>query len=183
MSRIGKMPISIPQGVKVSVAQGNQVTVEGPRGTLTRDLSDEMQITVEPEEIVVSRPTDQRRHRSLHGLTRALLANMVSGVTEGFRKELQIVGVGYRALQREEAIVLSLGFSHPVEIVPPEGISLTVTSRDGRTLLVEGIDKELVGKVAAEIRALRKPEPYKGKGVRYSDEWVRRKAGKAGKVM
>ena len=183
MSRIGKMPVPIPQGVKVSIAKGNEVTIEGPRGKLSRGLCAEMTIAVESDQVIVSRPTDQRRHRSLHGLTRALLANMVEGVSDGYRRELQIVGVGYRALQREQAIVMSLGFSHPVEIIPPEGISLTVTSRDGRTVLVEGIDKELVGKVAAEIRALRKPEPYKGKGVRHANEYVRRKAGKAGKVL
>jgi large subunit ribosomal protein L6 len=157
--------------------------VKGPKGELTQTFSAEMTIEVEGEQIVVRRPTDQRRHRAFHGLTRALLANMVTGVSSGYRKELQIVGVGYRAVQRDEGLVLSLGFSHPVEVQPPEGITLTVTSKDGRNLSVEGIDKELVGKVAAEIRALRKPEPYKGKGVRYAGEYVRRKAGKAGKVL
>ena len=183
MSRIGRMPIPIPSGVTVDIGRGNQVTVKGPKGEISRTLSSEMTIELEDEMLVVKRPTDQRRHRAFHGLTRALLANMVTGVSEGYRKELQIVGVGYRAVQRDEGLVLSLGFSHPVEIHPPEGITFTVTSRDGRDFTVEGIDKELVGKVAAEIRALRKPEPYKGKGVRYADEHVRRKAGKAGKVM
>jgi large subunit ribosomal protein L6 len=177
------MPIPIPAGVTVDIGKGNQVTVKGPKGELSRGLSPEMTIELEEGVLVVKRPTEQRRHRACHGLTRALLANMVTGVSEGYRKELRIVGVGYRATQRDEGLVLSLGFSHPIEVRPPEGITLTVTSRDGRAFTVEGIDKELVGKVAAEIRALRKPEPYKGKGVRYADEHVRRKAGKAGKVM
>jgi len=181
MSRIGRMPIPIPAGVTVSVGKGNRVTVKGPKGELTRTFSPDLTIKVQDQQVVVSRPTDQRHHRALHGLTRALLNNMVIGVSQGYRKELRIVGVGYRAVQQGEKIVLSLGFSHPVEVQPPEGITFTV-SRDGRTLTVEGIDKELVGKVAAEIRALRKPEPYKGKGIRYADEHVRRKAGKAGKV-
>ena len=183
MSRIGRMPIHVPPGVTVDVGEENRVTVKGPKGELARTFSPDMIIEVQDQQILVKRPTDQRRHRAFHGLTRSLLANMVTGVSEGYRKELQIVGVGYRAVQRENRLVLSLGFSHPVEVRPPEGIILTVTSRDGRTLTVEGIDKELVGKVAAEIRALRKPEPYKGKGVRYAGEHVRRKAGKAGKVM
>lgn len=183
MSRIGRMPISIPAGVTVDIGKGNQVTVKGPKGELTRAFSPEMVIELEDEVLVVKRPTEQRRHRAFHGLTRALLANMVTGVSEGYRKDLQIVGVGYRAVQRDEGLVFSLGYSHPIEIHPPEGITLTVTSRDGRNVSVEGIDKELVGKVAAELRALRKPEPYKGKGVRYAGEHVRRKAGKAGKVM
>jgi len=182
VSRIGRMPIPIPPGVTVDIGKGNRVTVKGPKGELTRTFSPDMIIKVQGQQILVSRPTDQRRHRALHGLTRALLANMVTGVSEGYRKELRIEGVGYRAIQRGKDLVLSLGFSHPVEVHPPEGITLTVTSRDGRSLVVEGIDKELVGKVAAEIRALRKPEPYKGKGIRYADEQVRRKAGKAGKV-
>jgi large subunit ribosomal protein L6 len=177
------MPIPIPSGVTVDVGKGNRVTVKGPKGELTRALSPEMSIELEGGEIVVRRPTEQRRHRAFHGLTRALLANMVTGVAEGYRKDLQIVGVGYRAVQRDEGLVFSLGYSHPIEVRPPEGITLTVTSRDGRNFSVEGIDKELVGKVAAELRALRKPEPYKGKGVRYAGEHVRRKAGKAGKVM
>jgi large subunit ribosomal protein L6 len=177
------MPISIPSGVTVDIGKGNQVTVKGPKGELTRAFSPEMIIELEDQMLVVKRPTEQRRHRAFHGLTRALLANMVIGVSEGYRKDLQIVGVGYRAVQRDEGLVLSLGYSHPIEIRPPEGITLTVTSRDGRNFSVEGIDKELVGKVAAELRALRKPEPYKGKGVRYAGEHVRRKAGKAGKVM
>lgn len=183
MSRIGRMPIHVPPGVTVDVGGGNRVTVKGPKGELARTFSLDMIIEVQDQQIVVKRPTDQRRHRAFHGLTRALLANMVTGVSEGYRKELQIVGVGYRARQRDDGLVLSLGFSHPVEVRPPEGVILTVTSGDGRTFTVEGIDKELVGKVAAEIRALRKPEPYKGKGIRYAGEQVRRKAGKAGKAM
>jgi len=181
VSRIGRMPIPIPPGVTVDIGEGNRVTVRGPKGELTRTFSPEMIIKVEDQQILVARPSDQRHHRALHGLTRALLANMVTGVSEGYRKELQIVGVGYRAVQQGEKLILSLGFSHPVEVEPPEGITFTV-ARDGRSFTVEGIDKELVGKVAAEIRALRKPEPYKGKGIRYAGEEVRRKAGKAGKV-
>ena len=183
MSRVGRMPIPIPSDMTVDIGKGNRISVKGPKGQLIRDLSPEMTIEVDGQNLVVERPTDQRRHRAFHGLTRALLSNMVIGVSEGYRKDLQIVGVGYRAVQRDASVVFSLGFSHPVEVVPPEGISLTVTARDGRSFSVEGIDKELVGKVASEIRALRKPEPYKGKGVRYADEHVRRKAGKAGKVM
>jgi len=183
VSRVGRVPIPIPSGVTVDIGKGNRVSVKGPKGQLSRDLSPEMTIEVEEQQLVVKRPTDQRRHRAFHGLTRALLSNMVIGVSEGYRKDLEIVGVGYRAVQRDEAMVLSLGFSHPVEVVPPPGITLTVTARDGRSFSVEGIDKELVGKVAAEIRSLRKPEPYKGKGIRYSGEHVRRKAGKAGKVL
>ena len=181
MSRIGRMPIPIPPGVVVDIGKGNRVAVRGPKGELTRTFSPDMTIGVRDQQIVVTRSTDQRQHRALHGLTRALLANMVTGVSEGYRKELRIVGVGYRAVQQGEKMVLSLGFSHPVEVQPPEGITLTV-ARDGRSFTVEGIDKELVGKVAAEIRALRKPEPYKGKGIRYANEHVRRKAGKAGKI-
>jgi len=183
VSRVGRRPIPIPSGVTVDIGQGNRVSVKGPKGQLSRDLSPEMMIAVEEQRVVVKRPSDQRRHRAFHGLTRALLSNMIIGVSEGYRKDLEIVGVGYRAVQRDESMVLSLGFSHPVEVVPPPGITLTVTARDGRAFSVEGIDKELVGKVAAEIRALRKPEPYKGKGIRYSGEHVRRKAGKAGKVL
>lgn len=181
MSRIGRMPIPIPAGVTVEVGEDNQVVVKGPRGKLARSFSPDMKITVEGRQVMVTRPSDQRRHRALHGLTRALLANMITGVSEGYRKQMEIVGVGYRAAQQGQAMMLSLGFSHPVEIHPPEGITFTV-AKDGRSFTIEGLDKELVGKVAAEIRALRKPEPYKGKGVRYADEPVRRKAGKAGKV-
>jgi large subunit ribosomal protein L6 len=185
VSRIGRLPIDIPSGVSVHIHQvddGNQVTVEGPKGQLTCVFSSEMSIEIEGSQVLVKRPSDERRHRALHGLTRALMANMVKGVSEGYRKDLEILGVGYRASQRGDVLILSLGYSHPIEIVPPAGITFTVTAKDGRSVGIEGIDKQLVGKVAADIRALRKPEPYKGKGVRYVGETVRRKAGKAGKA-
>jgi large subunit ribosomal protein L6 len=181
VSRIGRMPIALPKGVEVKVEPGNLVTVKGPKGTLTRALHPEMQIEVAGGQVVVRRPSDARHHRALHGLTRALLANMVTGVSEGFRKELEIVGVGYRAELQGRKLVLSLGFSHPVEVEPPEGIAFEV-DRSGRKFSVLGIDKELVGEVAAKIRAKRPPEPYKGKGIRYVGEYVRMKAGKGGKV-
>lgn len=182
MSRIGRLPIDIPSGVSVQVGEGNQVTVTGPKGQLTRSFSAEMSIEVEGGQVTVKRPSDERQHRALHGLSRALLANMVKGVSEGYRKDLEILGVGYRAAQKGDTLVLNLGYSHPIEIVPPAGITFSVTAKDGRSVGVEGVDKELVGKIAADIRALRKPEPYKGKGVRYVGEYVRRKAGKAGKA-
>jgi large subunit ribosomal protein L6 len=175
------MPIALPKGVEVKVEPGNLVTVKGPKGTLTRALHPDMQIEVAGGQVVVRRPSDARHHRALHGLTRALLANMVTGVSEGFRKELEIVGVGYRAELQGRKLVLSLGFSHPVEVEPPEGIAFEV-DRSGRKFSVLGIDKELVGEVAAKIRAKRPPEPYKGKGIRYVGEYVRMKAGKGGKV-
>ncbi len=180
MSRIGRMPIALPKGVEVKVEPGNLVTVKGPKGTLTRALHPDMQIEVREGQVVVRRPSDARHHRALHGLTRALLANMVTGVSQGFRKELEIVGVGYRAELQGQKLVLSLGFSHPVEVEPPEGIAFEV-DRSGRKFSVLGIDKELVGEVAAKIRAKRPPEPYKGKGIRYVGEYVRMKAGKGGK--
>ncbi|MFB0546452.1 MAG: 50S ribosomal protein L6 [Anaerolineae bacterium] len=180
MSRIGRMPIDVPQGVKVDI-KGNHVKVKGPRGELERSFPEDMSIILKDKQLVVTRPSDSRVHRSLHGLTRALLANMVTGVTEGFRKVLEIEGVGYRAELRGENIVLQVGYSHPVEVAPPPGITFTV-ERGGKVFSIEGIDKELVGEVAAEIRAVRKPEPYKGKGIRYQGERVRRKAGKAGKI-
>ncbi|MGQ9456870.1 MAG: 50S ribosomal protein L6 [Anaerolineae bacterium] len=181
MSRIGRMPIALPKGVEIKVEPGNLVTVRGPRGTLTRALHPDMQIEVAEGQVVVRRPSDARHHRALHGLTRALLANMVTGVSQGFRKELEIVGVGYRAELQGQKLVLSLGFSHPVEVEPPEGIAFEV-DRSGRKFSVLGIDKELVGEVAAKIRARRPPEPYKGKGIRYVGEYVRMKAGKGGKA-
>lgn len=180
MSRIGRMPIALPKGVEIKVEPGNLVTVKGPKGTLTRALHPDMQIEVAEGRVVVHRPSDARHHRALHGLTRALLANMVTGVSQGFRKELEIVGVGYRAELQGRKLVLSLGFSHPVEVEPPEGIAFEV-DRSGRKFSVLGIDKELVGEVAAKIRAKRPPEPYKGKGIRYVGEYVRMKAGKGGK--
>ncbi|MGQ9585436.1 MAG: 50S ribosomal protein L6 [Anaerolineae bacterium] len=181
MSRIGLMPIPIPSGVQVTVEPGNQVTVKGPRGSLIRSFSPDLKIEVTDGQVVVARPSDARHHRALHGLTRALLANMVTGVSQGFRKELEIVGVGYRAELQGQKLVLFLGFSHPVEVEPPAGIHFEV-DRGGRKFSVLGIDKELVGEVAAKIRAKRPPEPYKGKGVRYVGEYVRVKAGKSGKA-
>ncbi len=179
MSRVGKQPIPIPAAVKVEI-DGSHVTVRGPRGELSRDVSPEMRLEIDDGRLLVSRPTDEARHRALHGLTRALIANMVAGVDAGFTRTLELQGVGYRAAQAGDKVTLSLGFSHPVEVAPPAGIELQV---EGTTRVhVRGIDKELVGQTAANIRALRPPEPYKGKGVRYLGERVRRKAGKAGKA-
>ncbi len=181
MSRIGRMPIPLPEGVRVEI-QDIQVAVIGPKGSLSCEFHPDMKVVLEDGQLKVRRPTDQRQHRALHGLTRALLNNMVVGVTQGFQKQLEIHGVGYRVdLQGDGSLVLHLGFSHSVHIVPPEGIQFEVEPRSKR-IMVRGIDKELVGRVAAEIRAWRPPEPYKGKGVRYVGEYVRRKAGKAGKV-
>lgn len=180
MSRIGKQPIELPNKVEVDI-RGSEVTVKGPKGTLTRPMPPDMRIKVEGGVLTVERPTDHRNHRSLHGLTRALLANMVHGVSEGFSKSLEIVGTGYRAEMQGETLILYLGYSHPIEFPPPEGISFEVP-RGGRTVTVQGYDKELVGEIAARIRRQRPPEPYKGKGVRYEGEHVRRKAGKAGRV-
>jgi len=180
VSRIGRKPIPIPEGVEVKI-EGNRVTVKGPKGELSRTFHPDMIISVQDGQIVVSRPSDDRRHRALHGLTRSLLANMVTGVTQGYRKQLELVGVGYRAEMRGENLVLHVGFSHPVEIKPPPGITFSVEGRY-KIINVDGIDKELVGEWAARIRRVRKPEPYKGKGIRYVGERVRRKAGKAGKI-
>jgi len=180
MSRIGRMPIPMPEGVAVSI-KGNRVTVRGPKGELSRSFDQDMSIALRDNHIIVTRPSDSKRHRAMHGLTRALLANMVTGVSEGFQKTLEIVGVGYRAEMQGETLVLSVGYSHPVQIEPPPGITFSV-EKGYRSFIVEGIDKELVGEVAARIRAVRKPEPYKGKGIRYLGERVRRKAGKAGKI-
>ncbi len=179
MSRIGRLPIAIPAGVDVTI-DGRTVTVKGPKGELSRELHPDMRVAREDGSIVVSRPTEQKTHKQLHGLTRTLVNNMVVGVTDGYRKGLEITGVGYRAVKVGEKLQLSLGYSHPVEIDPPSGISFEV--ENPTRLAVVGIDKELVGQVAAQVRATRKPEPYKGKGVRYSGEYVRRKAGKAGKI-
>lgn len=178
MSRIGKMPIAIPAGVEIEVAENNTVTVKGPKGTLTRVLPQEMKISVEGSEIVVKRPNDLKREKSLHGLTRSLLNNMVVGVTHGFEKKLEINGVGYRAAKSGNKLTLTLGYSHPVEMIDPEGISTEV---QGNAIIVKGIDKEAVGQFAAEIRDKRRPEPYKGKGIKYADEHIRRKVGKTGK--
>ena len=181
MSRIGHMPIPVPEGVQVDV-KGSYVTVSGPKGELSRSFNPDIAISLQDGQIVVSRPTDNRQHRALHGLTRALLANMVTGVTEGYHRDLEIQGVGYRAEMRGDNLVLYVGFSHPVEIAPPAGITFDLESR-GRTIAVKGMDKELVGEVAARVRRVRPPEPYKGKGIRYVGEYVRHKAGKAGKVV
>jgi large subunit ribosomal protein L6 len=177
MSRIGRKPIAIPAGVKVDVEE-NSVRVKGPKGELRQSFRPEMQIVLEGDELRVERPSDSKTHRALHGLTRALLSNMVQGVTEGFRKPLEIVGVGYRAEKRGDALVLHVGYSHLIEYPQPEGI--TITTPTPTSVVVEGIDRQRVGQVAAEIRAYRPPEPYKGKGIRYQGEEVRRKAGKAG---
>ncbi|MCD8077245.1 MAG: 50S ribosomal protein L6 [Lachnospiraceae bacterium] len=179
MSRIGRMPIAIPAGVTVEVAENNKVTVKGPKGTLERVLPAEMTIEVAGTEVKVSRPNDLKKMKSLHGLTRTLIHNMVIGVSQGYEKVLEINGVGYRAQKQGKTLVLSLGYSHPVEMVDPEGIEVVC---DGQNkLIVKGIDKEKVGQYAAEIRSKRGPEPYKGKGIKYADEVIRRKVGKAGK--
>jgi large subunit ribosomal protein L6 len=175
MSRIGRQPIEIPTGVDVDVAEGNVVTVKGPRGTLTQTMHPEMRVLHEDATVRVERPSDEGFHRGLHGLTRTLVANMVEGVTNGFEKRLQIVGVGYRAAMRGNAA----GFSHPVVVEQPEGIEFEVPAPT--SIVVRGIDKQQVGEVAAKIRKIRKPEPYKGKGIRYENEYVRKKAGKAAK--
>jgi large subunit ribosomal protein L6 len=179
MSRIGRLPVTIPSGVTIDI-QGNTVRVKGAKGELSRTFDPEMDIKMEDGQIVVSRPSDHRRHRSLHGLTRALLNNMVLGVSAGFTRDLDIQGVGYRAEVQGQNLVLHVGYSHPVVMDPPEGISFAV-DKSGRALTVSGIDKELVGEIAARIRRVRPPEPYKGKGIRYAGEYVRRKAGKTGK--
>jgi large subunit ribosomal protein L6 len=179
MSRIGKQPITIPSGVEVTL-DGSHVTVKGPKGTLEHDAPEDISISREGDELIVTRPDDERTHRSLHGLTRSLVANMVQGVSEGFTKELEIVGVGYRAAAAgPRRVDLQLGFSHPVAFDAPEGVEFEVPSPTRIT--VRGYDKQLVGQVAADIRKIRKPEPYKGKGIRYADERVLRKAGKSAK--
>lgn len=179
MSRIGKLPITIPSGVEVKVEDGNLVTVKGPKGSLERKLPAEISVAVNDNEVVVTRPSDLKKHRALHGLTRTLVANMVEGVTNGFSKVLEINGVGYRAQKQGKQLILSLGYSHPVEMEDPEGVESTLEGQNKIT--VSGIDKEKVGQYAAEIRFKRPPEPYKGKGIKYSDEVIRRKEGKTGK--
>ena len=179
MSRIGKMPIAVPAGVTVDIAENNKVTVKGPKGTLERVLPAEMEIKKEGDEIIVNRPNDLKKMKSLHGLTRTLINNMVVGVTEGYEKKLEVNGVGYRAVKKGKLLTLSLGYSHPVEMEDPEGIE--VGGEDANTLVVKGIDQEKVGQYAAEIREKRAPEPYKGKGIKYADEVIRRKVGKTGK--
>ena len=179
MSRIGKKPVPVPQGVTVAV-DGTTVTVKGPKGELSRSFADGMKIRVENDEVVIERPSEEKNVRALHGLTRALIANMVQGVTEGFKKTLEIIGVGYRAEKKGKNLVVNVGYSHPVEYPEPAGITLTTPAPT--VIVIEGIDKQKVGQVAAELRQFRPPEPYKGKGIRYHGEQVRRKAGKtAGK--
>ena len=178
MSRIGRMPIAIPDGVTVTIAENNHVTVKGPKGTLERTLPSEMEIKLEGDTIVVTRPNDLKKMKSLHGLTRTLVNNMVVGVTNGFTKELEVNGVGYRAAKAGKVLTLNLGYSHPVEMEDPEGVESKV---DGNKIIISGIDKEKVGQYAAEIRDKRRPEPYKGKGIKYADEVIRRKVGKTGK--
>ncbi len=178
MSRIGRLPVAIPAGVTVEVKEANHVVVNGPKGTLERTLPVEMEIKVEDGHVVVTRPNDLKKMKSLHGLTRTLIQNMVVGVSQGYTKTLEVNGVGYRAAKQGNKLVLSLGYSHPVEMVDPEGLTSTV---DGNKIVVSGIDKEKVGQYAAEIRDKRRPEPYKGKGIKYADEVIRRKVGKTGK--
>jgi large subunit ribosomal protein L6 len=179
MSRIGRLPIPVPSGVDVTI-DGRNVTVTGPKGTLSRSLHPDITVSREDGTLVVTRPTEQKTHKQLHGLTRTLVNNMVVGVTDGYRKGLEITGVGYRAALNGRKLQLNLGYSHQIEIDPPEGITFEV--ENPTRLAVVGIDKELVGQIAAKVRATRKPEPYKGKGVRYAGEYIRRKAGKAGKI-
>jgi large subunit ribosomal protein L6 len=177
---VGRQPIPIPDKVQVEI-KGSRVTVKGPKGELSREFHPDIEVDQQEGQLVVSRSTDQRHHRALHGLTRALLSNMVVGVTDGFSKQLEIQGVGYRAEEKGSNLVMHLGYSHPIEIEPPPGIVLSFEPRS-KVITVEGIDKQVVGQTAADIRKLRPPEPYKGKGVRYLGEYVRRKAGKAGKI-
>lgn len=179
MSRIGRQPVIIPEGVSVTLEEGNLITVKGPKGSLQRKLVDDMNIAVESGQIVVTRLSDLKRHKSLHGLTRTLIFNMVEGVTKGFTKVLEINGVGYRAAKNGNKLNLTLGYSHPVEMIDPEGITSTMEGTN--KIIITGIDKEKVGQYAAEIRDKRPPEPYKGKGIKYDTERIRRKVGKTGK--
>jgi large subunit ribosomal protein L6 len=180
MSRIGVKPVPVPATVQMEIAEGNLVTVKGPKGELQQQLPDEIILDREDGQVVVKRPSEIRRHKALHGLTRTLLNNMVVGVTEGFKKDLEIAGVGYRAAKDGSALVLQVGYSHPVRLDPPAGITYLVEGNN--KVSVQGIDKQLVGEEAARVRNVRKPEPYKGKGIRYANERIRRKAGKAGKA-
>lgn len=179
MSRIGRMPIAVPAGITVDIAENNKVTVKGPKGTLERALAPEMEIKQENDTITVSRPNDLKKMKSLHGLTRTLINNMIIGVSQGYEKVLEINGVGYRAAKQGKKLTLSLGYSHPVEMIDPEGIETVMEGQN--KIIVKGIDKEKVGQYAAEIREKRAPEPYKGKGIKYADEVIRRKVGKTGK--
>ena len=179
MSRIGKQPVPVPAGVEITL-DGRHITVKGPRGTLSRELPEGITVAQEDGQINVTRPSDEQQHRALHGLTRTLVANMVEGVTKGFQRQLDIVGVGYRAETKPYGLFLALGYSHPIEYKAPEGIKLT--AQTPTQIIVDGANKEVVGQVAAELRRLRPPEPYKGKGIKYAGEQIRRKAGKAGKA-
>ena len=179
MSRIGRMPIAIPAGVTVTIAENNVVSVKGPKGELVRELPVEMEIKEEEGKIIVARPNDLKRMKALHGLTRTLIANMITGVTAGYEKKLEVNGVGYRAAKAGKKLTLNLGYSHPVEMEDPEGIETVMEGQN--IIIVKGIDKEKVGQFAAEIRSKREPEPYKGKGIKYADEVIRRKVGKTGK--
>lgn len=179
MSRIGKLPVEIPQGVEIKIAEDNTVSVKGPKGQLVKKMSEEINIALEDGKVLVTRPTDQKMHRALHGLTRALVNNMVEGVSKGFERILDINGVGYRAAKAGSKLTLTMGYSHPVEMEDPEGITTEVPAPN--KIIVKGADKEKVGIHAANIRAVRKPEPYLGKGIKYSDEVIRRKEGKTGK--
>jgi large subunit ribosomal protein L6 len=179
VSRIGRLPVEIPAGVTVDLKEGNDITVKGPKGTLHRVLPQEMEVKVEDGHVIVNRPNDLKKMKSLHGLTRTLVRNMVVGVSEGYKKELEINGVGYRAAKQGKKLVLNLGYSHPIEMMDPEGLESAV---EGNKIIVSGIDKEKVGQYAAEIREKRSPEPYKGKGIKYADEVIRRKVGKTGKA-
>lgn len=178
MSRIGRKPIQVPNGVDVNL-DNNKITVKGPKGTLARELHKDMKVTVESNVITIERPSDQKLHRSLHGTTRSIVANMVSGVTEGYSKNLELVGVGYRASKSGEKLVLNVGYSHPVEFVPERGVEFEVPAQN--RIIIKGIDKEAVGAIAAKVREVRPPEPYKGKGIKYEGERIIRKEGKAGK--
>ena len=178
MSRIGKMPVAVPAGVEVTIADGNLVTVKGPKGTLTQQLELSMTIRQEGAELLVSRPNDEKENRALHGLTRALLHNMVVGVTEGYKKSLEINGVGYRAAKEGNKLILTIGYSHPVEVSEIPGITIEVPQPN--QIVISGCDKQMVGQFAAEVREKRPPEPYKGKGIKYTDEVIRRKVGKTG---
>ena len=180
MSRIGKMPIDIPKGVEVKIEDGNKVTVKGPKDTMEQTFSTDMLIKIEDNQAIVERPSDLKRHKAFHGLTRSLLNNMIVGVSEGFEKKLEINGVGYRAQMQGTTLVLNLGYSHPIEMAPPKGITVEVPAQT--QIVVKGYDKQAVGEFAAEIRSKRKPEPYLGKGVKYADEKIRRKEGKTGSV-
>ena len=180
MSRIGKLPINVSGGVSINVAANNVVTVKGPKGELSLQVDPEIKVAEEESKVVVERPSNQKRHRAMHGLYRSLINNMVTGVTEGFKIELEVIGVGYRASVNNGVLELGLGFSHPIYFLPPQGVKIEVDPKRGKNpiIIIEGIDNQMVGQVAAKIRKLRPPEPYKGKGVRYVGEYVRRKAGK-----